>query len=103
MNLKDTIAEASQAAYQADADMIVGLAAGQWVAVSADDDGGLAQIDRAPRFLVRGDGLAMCPADVMTEMDRAEIDGDQDWQSETTIYSVAGDRILVNPTDVEIL
>jgi hypothetical protein len=42
-------------------------------------------------------------ASIMEAMDRAEIDGDQDWNAESTTYSVTGGTVRVTGSSFEIL
>jgi hypothetical protein len=93
--LQATVTRAAELAYAEDADQIVGRIEGEWAIADAEDTGRISQMIR-PTFLAHSWGLDA--ADVMAIMAEEGIDGDQDWENETTIYVLDGATIIVNTT-----
>lgn len=95
--LQATVARASELAYEEDADQIVGRIQGEWAIAHCEDEGRVRQMSR-PQFVVRSMGLDA--TDVMASMEQAGIDGDQDWENETTTYRLDGAIVVVNNASV---
>ena len=91
--LELTVKKASELAYEEDQDQIVGRIDGAWNIAGAEDEGRIHQMQQ-PTFRVKSDGLDAY--DVMTAMEKAGIDGDQDWENETTRYELDDETIAVN-------
>jgi hypothetical protein len=91
--LQATVTRAAELAYAEDADQIVGRIEGEWAIADAEDTGRISQMIR-PTFLVHSWGLDA--ADVMAIMEEEGIDGDQDWENETTTYHLDGETLIVN-------
>jgi len=99
MTLEATVKRASELAYEQDSDMVVGRINSDWQVADSEDLGRADQM-AWPKFTVRGDGLDA--ADVMGAMERAEIEGDQHWNDEMTVYEIDGETISVSGSVVEI-
>ena len=95
--LQSTVTLAAELAYEQDADQIIGRVQGEWAIADREDIACISQMAR-PTFIIRSDGLD--DVDVMDSMEQAGIDGDQDWENETTTYVLDGATIIVNNTSV---
>jgi hypothetical protein len=95
--LQSTVTLAAELAYEQDADQIIGRIQGEWAIADREDIARISQMAR-PTFIVRSDGLD--DVDVMDSMEQAGIDGDQDWENETTTYVLDGETLIVNNASV---
>jgi len=101
MKLITAITEASRLAYEEDENQVVGQIPGDgWAIATKEDVGRQCRMTKEPVFIVTGTGLSA--AEVMDTMERAGIDGDQDWQNETTTYVFDECVFKVNGPSVEV-
>ncbi|RPJ03947.1 MAG: hypothetical protein EHM37_17325 [Deltaproteobacteria bacterium] len=91
--LSSAVAHATALAYQADADMIVGRIEDSWVIADREDIGRLTQMTR-PMFIVHSWGWEA--TEILDSMEDAGIDGDQNWENDTTTYQIDGETLIVN-------
>ena len=102
MTLKSIIKQASELAYEEDANQVVGkiYASGEWAIANTEDAGRIAAMDGRTTFKVTSQGADA--GDFMEAMEAMGIDGDQDWEHETTRYEVGGEIVVVCGQDVDI-
>ena len=103
MTLKSIIKQASELAYEEDANQIVGkiYTSGEWAIANHEDAGRIAEMNNRTTFKVTSQGADA--GDFMEVMEAMGIDGDQDWEHETTRYDVDGEIVVVCGKDVDIL
>lgn len=99
--LEMTITRAAELAYEEDANQVIGRIGGRWEIASCEDWGRINQMVR-PLFRVSSDGLAESASTIMDIMESAGIDGDQDWEKETTTYQIDEDRFVVSGPSFEL-
>jgi len=94
MNIKTAIRRAAELSYDEDANQIVGKIDGKWAIAHTEDMGLIASMDDKTTFRVESWGANA--SDFMTAMERMGIEGDQDWDNESTTFDVDGDIITVS-------
>ena len=100
MTLKSTIKQAAELAYETDADQVVGKIGEEWAIADAEDAGRIAEMNGKTTFRVTSEGADA--GDFMAVMERLGIDGDQDWEQETTRYEVDGEVVMVSGRYVDL-
>ena len=93
MSIQKAVKRASELAYTEDEDQVIGRISGAWCIAGLEDEGRIHQM-QPPMFRVKSDGLDAY--DVMSAMEKSGIDGDQDWENETTRYELDDELILVS-------
>lgn len=101
MSLQATIRRATELAYDEDADQIVGKIDGEWAIAHNEDVARIANMDAKTTFRVRSYGIDA--ADFMEAMERMGIEGDQDWQAETTTYEIDDEYAVVDGTCIRFV
>jgi hypothetical protein len=91
--LQATVTRATKMAYQEDADQIVGRIDSEWAIADREDIGRLTQMTR-PMFIVHSWGWEA--TEILDSMEDAGIDGDQNWENDTTTYQIDGETLIVN-------
>ena len=102
MTLKTTIKRAVELAVEQNTNQIVGkiYASGEWAMANREDADRIAQMDGRTTFKVTGQGADA--GDFMDVMEAMGIDGDQDWECETTRYVVDGELVVVSGPHVRL-
>ena len=95
------IRRATELAYDENADQIIGKIDGEWAIANNEDVARIANMDAKTTFRVCGYGIDT--ADFMATMERMGIEGDQDWQAETTTYEIDDECAVVDGTCIRFV